>query len=425
MSDVAIRVEGLGKQYRIGGPPERYATLRDQVQKWVSLRGLLRRAARAERRRLFWALKDVSFEVQRGEVVGIIGRNGAGKSTLLKILSRITEPTEGEAEIHGRVGSLLEVGTGFHQELTGRENVYLNGAILGMKRAEIARRFDEIVAFAEVETFIDTPAKHYSSGMYMRLAFAVAAHLDPQILIVDEVLAVGDAAFQKKCLGKMGEVAQGGRTVVFVSHNMVAVRNLCTKTLVLGRGVLEFDGPTGPAIERYLRPASHRQHPAESHVLYQAAPAGQGGTGPDIEIVRIELYGASGLPQAATRTWEQITFRVDYAVRRPVRNAHFCLELTDNYGRRLLSLETRTHTHRDDLGLASGALECSVAQLPLAPGIYALGAAVFVPEQRLIWASERLADLTVHPDDVFGHGHLPPSSHAAVITPHVWNFPAR
>jgi lipopolysaccharide transport system ATP-binding protein len=252
MSDVAIRVEALGKQYRIGGPRERYSTFRDQIQRWTSLRGLLRRAARTEHRPTFWALKDVSFEVQRGEVVGIIGHNGAGKSTLLKILSRIAEPTEGQAIIHGRVGSLLEVGTGFHQELTGRENIYLNGAILGMKRAEIARRFDEIVAFAEVERFIDTPAKHYSSGMYMRLAFAVAAHLDPEILIVDEVLAVGDADFQRRCLSKMSAVAKCGRTVLFVSHNMAAIHQLCGLGLVLQNGRVIQKGPVHQCIAEYL-----------------------------------------------------------------------------------------------------------------------------------------------------------------------------
>jgi lipopolysaccharide transport system ATP-binding protein len=251
MRDVAIRVEGLGKQYRLGGSRERYYTLRDAIQKWSSLRGLLRRATRAEHRPRFWALKDVSFEVEPGEVVGIIGRNGAGKSTLLKILSRITEPTEGAADIHGRVGSLLEVGTGFHPELTGRENVYLNGAILGMRRAEIARKFDEIVAFAEVEKFIDTPVKHYSSGMYMRLAFAVAAHLDPEILIVDEVLAVGDAEFQKKCLGKMGDVAKGGRTVLFVSHNMQTIANLCQLCICLKDGFVDYIGATADGISRY------------------------------------------------------------------------------------------------------------------------------------------------------------------------------
>jgi lipopolysaccharide transport system ATP-binding protein len=252
MSDVAIRVEGLGKQYRLYGPTERYSTLRDQVRKWTSLRALLRRTRRFESRPPFWALKDVSFEVKPGEVVGIIGRNGAGKSTLLKILSRITEPTEGTADIQGRVGSLLEVGTGFHPELTGRENVFLNGAILGMKRAEIARKFDEIVAFAEVEKFIDTPVKHYSSGMYTRLAFAVAAHLEPEILIVDEVLAVGDAQFQKKCLGKMGEVAEGGRTVLFVSHNMQAVQRLCPWVVLLDRGQVAANGPSNQVVRTYI-----------------------------------------------------------------------------------------------------------------------------------------------------------------------------
>jgi lipopolysaccharide transport system ATP-binding protein len=198
-----------------------------------------------------WALKDVSFEVQPGEVLGIIGRNGAGKSTLLKILSRITEPTTGRAELYGRIGSLLEVGTGFHPELTGRENIFLNGAVLGMKRTEIARKFDEIVAFAEIDKFLDTPVKHYSSGMYLRLAFAVAAHLDPEILLVDEVLAVGDAAFQKKCLGKMGNVAREGRTILFVSHNLAAVQSLCDTGLVLTQGVAEFFGPVGEAIQHY------------------------------------------------------------------------------------------------------------------------------------------------------------------------------
>src|SRR4051794_13260237 len=236
MSDVAIRVEGLGKQYRLGGPQQRYSTLRDQFRKWTSLRGLLRRADGAEKRPPFWALKDVSFEVKAGEVVGIIGRNGAGKSTLLKILSRVTEPTEGGADIHGRVGSLLEVGPGYHPERTARENVFPNGAILGMRRAEIAGKSGEIVGFAEVEQFVDTPVKHYSSGMYTRLAFAVAAHLEPEILIVDEVLAVGDARFQEKCLGKMGEVARGGRTVLFVSHQMNAIRALCPMALWLAGG---------------------------------------------------------------------------------------------------------------------------------------------------------------------------------------------
>jgi lipopolysaccharide transport system ATP-binding protein len=247
MSDIAIRVEALGKQYRIGSRQERYRTLRDSLANaasrplWAARSLIAGNGNRGDRHETIWALKDVNFEVRRGEVLGIIGRNGAGKSTLLKILSRITEPTEGFAEIHGRVGSLLEVGTGFHPELTGRENIYLNGAILGMRRAEIERNFDEIVAFAELEKFIETPVKHYSSGMYMRLAFSVAAHLEPEILLVDEVLAVGDAAFQKKCLGRMGEVAHQGRTVFFVSHNLGHVRRLCQQGLWLNQGaVVQF-----------------------------------------------------------------------------------------------------------------------------------------------------------------------------------------
>ena len=254
MSELAVRVEGLGKEYRLGAQPERYSTLRDRLNKLPSalFKALRGRGERSEQNPPFWALKDVSFEVRPGEVVGIIGRNGAGKSTLLKILSRITEPTEGEVDIKGRVGSLLEVGTGFHPELTGRENVYLNGAILGMRRAEIARKFDDIVGFAEVEKFIDTPVKHYSSGMYMRLAFAVAAHLEPEILVVDEVLAVGDAEFQKKCLGKMSDVAKGGRTVIFVSHNMGAVQTLCTRAVLLRAGQMVQDGPVGRVLTAYL-----------------------------------------------------------------------------------------------------------------------------------------------------------------------------
>ena len=244
MSDIAVRVEGLSKQYRIGVRQKDHGTLRDHiVSNLKSLFGrnghspLSRNAGSMESAEqagvsdTIWALRDVSFEVKQGEVLGIIGRNGAGKSTLLKMLSRITEPTHGRIEIDGRVSALLEVGTGFHGELTGRENVYMNGTILGMKRVEIARKFDEIVAFAEVEQFIDTPVKHYSSGMYLRLAFAVAAHLEPEILIVDEVLAVGDAAFQKKCLGKMEGVAKEGRTIFFVSHNMPAVTRLCERVI--------------------------------------------------------------------------------------------------------------------------------------------------------------------------------------------------
>ena len=253
MTDIAIKVENLSKMYRIGEKQERYYTFRDTLTNiaLAPFRRLRRIGKPPKPEEIIWALKDVSFEVKRGEVVGIIGRNGAGKTTLLKILTRITDPTEGNAEIHGRVGSLLEVGTGFHPELTGRENIYLNGAILGMKKAEIERKFDEIVDFAEIEKFMDTPVKRYSSGMYVRLAFAVAAHLEPEILLVDEVLSVGDAAFQKKCLGKMGDVAKEGRTVLFVSHNMGAIRSLCGRAIWLDNGQIVKMGATDEVVRDY------------------------------------------------------------------------------------------------------------------------------------------------------------------------------
>jgi len=261
MGSPIVKVEGLGKRYRLrhAGESLPYVALRDVLAtkaaaplRW--LRGGPTRVTRED----FWALRDVDFEIAPGEVVGIIGRNGAGKSTLLKILSRITEPTEGRVTLYGRVASLLEVGTGFHPELTGRENIFLNGAILGMSRAEITRKFDEIVAFAAVERFLDTPVKYYSSGMYVRLAFAVAAHLEPEILIVDEVLAVGDAEFQKKCLGKMHDVSRGGRTVLFVSHNMAAVKSLTSRGILLTEGRVAFDGPAAEAVDRYMGSATDR-----------------------------------------------------------------------------------------------------------------------------------------------------------------------
>src|SRR5687768_14793385 len=259
MGEIAINVEALGKKYHIGGLQKSYYRLTDQLADIVA--APFRRAGNlirgdasgvAELGETIWALKDISYEIKRGEVVGIIGRNGAGKSTLLKILSRITKPTRGYADIYGRVGSLLEVGTGFHPELTGRENIYLNGAILGMKKADIRRKFDEIVSFAEVEQYIDTPVKRYSSGMYTRLAFAVAAHLEPEILIVDEVLAVGDAAFQKKCLGKMNDVSREGRTVLFVSHNLTAVRSLCSRVILLRNGSIVADETPEMAVSSYI-----------------------------------------------------------------------------------------------------------------------------------------------------------------------------
>ena len=292
----AIRVEGLGKRYRLGQAPGGH--LRDR------LADVARGLARALRGRMtaadvpmLWALAEVSFSVSPGEVVAVIGGNGAGKSTLLKVLSRITAPTTGRAEIRGRVGSLLEVGTGFHPDLTGRENVFLNGAILGMRRAEIARKFDAIVAFAEVERFVDTAVKHYSSGMYVRLAFAVAAHLDPEILIVDEVLAVGDARFQQKCLGKLDEVARGGRTVLFVSHNMAAVQRLCTRAILLERGRVTFDGAPRAAVGRYLA--------GDRRVRYEAAAPSD-----HPQVTEAEIVDERGQPNPRPRITDRVVVRM-------------------------------------------------------------------------------------------------------------------
>jgi lipopolysaccharide transport system ATP-binding protein len=335
-SDIAIRVEDLGKQYRIGLSPEglsasrRYRTLRDTL----NLRNL-RDNLRNQRSRSIWALREISFEVRRGQVLGIIGRNGAGKSTLLKILSRVTEPSAGYAEIHGRVGSLLEVGTGFHPELTGRENIYLNGAILGMKRAEIDRKFDEIVEFSEVTQFIDTPVKRYSSGMYLRLAFAVAAHLEPEILVVDEVLAVGDAEFQRKCLGKMSDVAQEGRTVLFVSHNMSAVLRLTEETLVLDKGRLAYRAPTPEAIDYYMasgfsesgeRTWDDDEIPADAapfrplalRVRRGEASLRPGGEGNLPSPIIGRGAGGEGIPVDTIRSTEPFTLEVEYRLDEPI-----------------------------------------------------------------------------------------------------------
>jgi lipopolysaccharide transport system ATP-binding protein len=309
MSEKAIRVAGLGKEYQLGARERGHTTFREALSGalWAPFRRLRQLSGAPEPDGSFWALRDVSFDVEPGEVVGIIGRNGAGKSTLLKVLSQITEPTTGEIELTGRVASLLEVGTGFHQELTGRENIYLNGAILGMSRVEIKRKFDEIVAFAEVEKFLDTPVKRYSSGMYVRLAFAIAAHLEPEILIVDEVLAVGDAEFQKKCLGKMGEVARGGRTVLFVSHNMALVNTLCRSCVYLFGGELAYRGPSAAAVALYLNRAQAAEEESGALPFEDA----------DLSVVEFAPVGADGVPRTTFATSEPVHLGVGYTIHTP------------------------------------------------------------------------------------------------------------
>jgi lipopolysaccharide transport system ATP-binding protein len=329
-----IQVEHLGKRYRLGLAPQKYQTLSEKVSDAFSapLRALRRsQPPKADGADTLWALQDVSFSVEEGQVLGIIGRNGAGKSTLLKILSRITEPTTGSVTLRGRVGSLLEVGTGFHPELTGRENIYLNGAILGMKRAEIERKFDEIVAFSEVERFIDTPVKRYSSGMYLRLAFAVAAHLEPEILVVDEVLAVGDAEFQKKCIGKMGDVAQQGRTVLFVSHNMSALLRLTQEAILLEQGRLKLRGPSAEVVDAYLSAGNARAgerlwQPEE--IPAEAAP---------FRPIALRVRDPKGTVVETVRSVEPFFIEMEYELTAPIVGLRVGVYLTTARGDQVLT----------------------------------------------------------------------------------------
>ena len=308
---VAISISGLGKRYKIGAARQTSRTLRDAITDAAAapIRRLRHAGSSTGHVSTIWALRDVSFDVQAGEVIGIIGRNGAGKSTLLKLLSRITEPTEGQAVINGRVGSLLEVGTGFHQELTGRENIQLNGAILGMTRAEIARKFDDIIAFAEIEEFLDTPVKRYSSGMFVRLAFAVAAHLEPEILLVDEVLAVGDLAFQRKCLGRMESIAGAGRTVFFVSHNMNAVRGLCTRVVQIDGGRLVADGATDDVVRGYIA----QQMSATGSVLDLSRGLGND---QELEITGLRVLDQAGRSGGPFHSRESLCVEMEVTVHR-------------------------------------------------------------------------------------------------------------
>jgi ABC-type polysaccharide/polyol phosphate transport system ATPase subunit len=365
MASPAIRVEGLGKRYRLahGQEREQYRTLRDSIMRFIS--APLRKRGTVEE---FWALADVSFDVQPGEVVGIIGRNGAGKSTLLKILSRITKPTTGRVEINGRVGSLLEVGTGFHPELTGRENVYLNGSILGMSRTDIAKKFDEIVAYAEVEKFLDTPLKRYSSGMSVRLAFAVAAHLEPEILIIDEVLAVGDAQFQKKCLDRLQECARSGATVFFVSHQISALKRLCTSAILLDRGKVIRTGPKAEIIAQYLASASEQTLGSSWLDLRTATRVGAG-------YARFAAVRYSEAMAFSERAVSDGPFNLDLILE---TTAHYsslriAASIYDRYGTKLINLDSLAVGRPFYLTPGENAISIRLERLHLKPGKYVLG----------------------------------------------------
>jgi lipopolysaccharide transport system ATP-binding protein len=366
MSDIAIRVENISKQYRIGMAKYSYYTLRDHLVD--SMNSILRRKKSSQSSKdMIWALKDISFEVKRGEVVGIIGRNGAGKSTFLKILSRITEPTIGRAELYGRVGSLLEVGTGFHPELTGRDNIYLNGAILGMKKTEIEQRFDEIVSFAELERFIDTPVKRYSSGMYVRLAFSVAAHLQSDILIVDEVLAVGDLPFQNKCLGKMDSVARGGRTVLCVTHNLGTIEKLCGRAILLEEGSVIAEGRPSEVINRYLE----RQFPERRSATSLLDHPGRR-TGSEVILREARVY-VNGRKSTIFRTGDSLKIAVSFKRGEPIFQMHFGIIVESATGQRITSFPSSVQSpHFVPERVHEGTIICEVPCLHLLPGLYYL-----------------------------------------------------
>jgi lipopolysaccharide transport system ATP-binding protein len=424
MSNVVISIDRLSKRYQLGHRTHRrYETLRD-----VLINTLTNRARQAAARlsgkakavdtesKELWALRDVSLDIERGEAVGIIGRNGAGKSTLLKILSRITEPTSGIATIRGRVGSLLEVGTGFHLELTGRENIYLNGAVLGMKRAEIDRKFDEIIDFAEVERFIDTAVKHYSTGMYLRLAFAVAAHLETDILLVDEVLAVGDASFQEKCIGKMNQVAKNGRTVFFVSHNLGSIRRLCTRAIALKSGLVYQDGDPSLVIDSYLQSIS-TQHDGLTTLI--PPEADRSGTG---TVIFTEVTAGTPVENgyAPLRTGSPARLALCYKTTVPsyqIRDMAVAIHLRDMHGMPVTTLGNNyTGDRLADLA-AEGTIYCDIDRVPLMPGNYLLDLQLRVNQISTDKVFQSCT-ITVLEGDFFHTHSLPPRSLATTLIPH-------
>ncbi|MBZ0300373.1 MAG: ATP-binding cassette domain-containing protein [Anaerolineae bacterium] len=420
MSDLAVRVRGLGKEYRIGDTQKAYRTLRDTLvdsvqaparRAWQLARGHAYGATNLNKS--IWALKDVSFDVRHGEVLGIIGSNGAGKSTLLKILSRITEPTEGAIDLYGRIGALLEVGTGFHPELTGRENVFLNGAILGMSRLEVARKFDEIVDFSGIETFIDTPVKHYSSGMRLRLGFSVAAHLEPEILVIDEVLAVGDVSFQRKCLGKMENVASSGRTVLFVSHNMTAVSALCTRAIMLKEGRIVEEGSADDVIQKYIMDT------LETTGISLSERTDREGDG-KLRFTTLQFQDANSKSDVVI-PGNDVDVIVSYkSPLDTLHNVEMSVKFMDNYNNVIITGSTSFYDGFDTLP-AEGNLICRFYDFPLAPGHYKIYLYARV-NGILADQIENAGSCDVSEGDFFGTGKSPRSGgkQGAVMVRHHW-----
>jgi lipopolysaccharide transport system ATP-binding protein len=406
-----IAAHDIGKRYVLGASAQRTNSLREALTAAVSApaRWFARRPPGPE----FWALRDVTFGVEAGQVMGIIGRNGAGKSTLLKVLSRITEPTTGRIELRGRIASLLEVGTGFHPELTGRENVYLNGTILGMRRREIDRKFDEIVDFAEVRRFIDTPVKRYSSGMYVRLAFAVAAHLEPEILVIDEVLAVGDAEFQRKCLGKMRDVAHEGRTVLFVSHNMAAIRGLCTRAIVMDGGRIALDGSVDRAISAYLAGV---QSGVTDRATWSYRHRGQ-----RVSVVGVEVL-VDGVPTATVQSGDRVTFRVQYKTLepRPAGQQLSVSLLLFAEGQKLANLWTNYAAGEGIAMSASGTIECVIPKWPFRNGIFRVDVFTHIALDTQDWIEE-CATFNSHDGDYYRSGIITNADQGLVFLEQQWS----
>lgn len=405
MSPPAVSIQGLGKRYRIMHQSDRYGRLSE------SLAGLVRapldrlRGRSGETAESFWALKDVTFDVEAGEVMGIVGRNGAGKSTLLKVLSRVTEPTEGRADILGRVSALLEVGTGFHPELTGRENIYLSGSILGMRRNETDRRFDDIVEFAGVEQFLDTPVKRYSSGMLVRLGFAVAAHLEPEVLIVDEVLAVGDASFQKRCLSKMQDVSREGRTILFVSHNMPAVEALCTRAALLDQGSLVATGPSSDVVQRYVEQSSSI---AATDLATRPDRRGNG---------RFRFVSVN----PAVKTGGESEIRLRFTSEPGLRSLDVSLALFTLRGEGAANLNTESTGFTFATVPREGTLVCRLPRAALMPGTYRMNVYATANGQLADWVIDA-AVIEVSPGDFYGTGKLPPPGYGSALVPNEWQI---